>query len=256
MSREAERKGINWVFIPPGAPNFGGLWEAAVKSAKSHLKKIVGKAVLTFEELSTFCCDVEAVLNSRPLLPMSEDPNDLTPLTPFMLMHGKSSGVLPMLPVQSLLAPELKDVDPTKRWAHVMSMTGHFWKRWQQEYVTSLQQRAKHCTETPNLEVGDMVLMTHENTPPMEWPLGRITAVFPGNDGQVRTVNIKTQSGIYQRPAYKARKLPFPGLKPTETEIEKMKTEPTIQEESTKETKRRSTRLARKRAQLGLSQLD
>ena len=53
VPKEVERMGMEWVFIPPGSPNFGGLWEAAVKSAKSHMKKIVGKSVLTFEEIAT-----------------------------------------------------------------------------------------------------------------------------------------------------------------------------------------------------------
>ena len=58
LTKEVERLGMEWVFIPPGSPNFGGLWEAAVKSAKGHMKKIVGKAILTYEELTTLCCDI------------------------------------------------------------------------------------------------------------------------------------------------------------------------------------------------------
>ena len=46
-------EGIIWRFIPPSAPHFGGLWEAAVKSAKTHLEKIIGQRSLTYEELTT-----------------------------------------------------------------------------------------------------------------------------------------------------------------------------------------------------------
>uniref|UniRef100_A0A182PWU5 Uncharacterized protein n=1 Tax=Anopheles epiroticus TaxID=199890 RepID=A0A182PWU5_9DIPT len=56
---------IEWHFIPPDAPEFGGLWEAAVKSAKNHLKRVVGNVNLTFEELTTILVEIEAVLNSR-----------------------------------------------------------------------------------------------------------------------------------------------------------------------------------------------
>ena len=200
---------MEWVFIPPGSPNFGGLWEAAVKSAKGHMKKVVGKAILTFEELCTLCCDIEAMLNSRPLIPVSDDPNDLGALTPFMFLTGSQSYSLPLLSFQKLPSDDLLRANETKRWLHVKNMMADFWKRWSREYLTTLQQRPKHVLETPNLKVNDMVLLTSENLPPLQWPLGRILEVFPGNDGYVRTVLVKTAAGTYKRPAYKARKLPF-----------------------------------------------
>ncbi|CAK9820250.1 hypothetical protein ANTPLA_LOCUS10514 [Anthophora plagiata] len=67
-------RGIQWHTIPPRAPHFRGLWESAVKSAKYHLKRVVGEAILTSEELNTMLTQVEAVLNSRPLF---TDPEDL-----------------------------------------------------------------------------------------------------------------------------------------------------------------------------------
>ena len=66
-------QGITWKFIPPGSPHFGGLWEAAVKSAKHHLRRIFQEAFLSYEELSTVLCQIEAQLNSRPLCPLNED---------------------------------------------------------------------------------------------------------------------------------------------------------------------------------------
>ena len=87
------RENIIWTFIPPRAPNFGGLWEAGIKSVKNHIKRIIGESHLSYEEAYTLLVRIEAVLNSRPLTPLSNDPNDLTALTPghFLIGHPLTS---------------------------------------------------------------------------------------------------------------------------------------------------------------------
>ncbi|GFV67826.1 integrase catalytic domain-containing protein [Trichonephila clavipes] len=75
-------EGIEWNFIPPASPHFGGLWEANIKSMKRILSRVAKSAIMNFEELTTLMAQIEAVLNSRPLSPLSSDPNDLNPLTP------------------------------------------------------------------------------------------------------------------------------------------------------------------------------
>ncbi|XP_011687496.1 PREDICTED: uncharacterized protein LOC105449814 [Wasmannia auropunctata] len=83
--------GINWHFIPAySSPHFGGLWEAGIKSTKHHLKRVASNSSLTFEEFYTLITQIEAILNSRPLTPMSTDPNDLIPLTPAHFLIGKT----------------------------------------------------------------------------------------------------------------------------------------------------------------------
>ncbi|XP_014361661.2 uncharacterized protein LOC106713372 [Papilio machaon] len=72
-------EGTAWKYSPPHGPNFGGLWEAGVRSTKMHLKRIIGDSTLTFEELTTVLTQIEACLNSRPLSYLSDNPNDPMP---------------------------------------------------------------------------------------------------------------------------------------------------------------------------------
>lgn len=80
----------------------GGLWEAGVKSCKYHLKRVMGNALFTFEELSTVLIQIEACLNSRPLSPLSMDPADLQPLTPAHFLVGGSMTSLPDIDVTDI----------------------------------------------------------------------------------------------------------------------------------------------------------
>ena len=82
-------QGIQWHFNPPAAPSFGGLWEAAVKSLKYHMKRVIGDQTLTYEELSTLLSGIEVCLNSRPLVPITDDPSDLSVLTPAHFLIGR-----------------------------------------------------------------------------------------------------------------------------------------------------------------------
>lgn len=81
---------IEWHFIPPRAPHFGGIWDAAVKSTKYHLRRVLSNASLTYEEMNTILIQIEAILNSRPLILLSNDRNDLSFLTPGHFLIGDS----------------------------------------------------------------------------------------------------------------------------------------------------------------------
>ena len=104
------QEGTSWIFNPPSAPHFGGIWETAVKSAKHHLCRIIGEQVLTFSELATLMCRIEACLNSRPLTALTDDSSDLDFLSPSHFLIQRSSFLLPEEDVKEVNIP------PGKRW--------------------------------------------------------------------------------------------------------------------------------------------
>ena len=88
LQKFAAEEAFRIAFIPPRAPHFGGLWEADVKSAKQLLLWTVGSLVLCSEDLQTVLAEVEAILNSRPIAALSNDPSDGEALTPGHFLIG------------------------------------------------------------------------------------------------------------------------------------------------------------------------
>ena len=190
--------GIEWRFIPERSPHFGGLWEALVKSTKNHLRRVMGKVKLTFEELSTVLAQIEACLNSRPLVPMNApDEDGIQVLTPGHFLIGRPLCALPESSLSS------RPVSLLKRWDLCQNLIQHFWKRWSEEYLTSLNKFNKWNHPTRNLQVGDVVVIREDVLMPTKWPLARVTQVHCGRDGLVRVVTVKTSKGTYKRPVTK-----------------------------------------------------
>ncbi|XP_055633970.1 uncharacterized protein LOC129774278 [Toxorhynchites rutilus septentrionalis] len=210
ITRECANEGIQWHFNPPSAPHFGGLWEAAVKSAKIHLMKVLGDSVLSFEDMSTLLVQVECCLNSRPLIPMSEDPNELEPLTPGHFLIGTSLQQLPEMSVTDIPMNRLK------QWQATQKILQCFWKRWRTEYLAQLQGRTKRWQPPIQIVVGQLVVIRDENLPPTRWKMGRIIQLHPGMDGVVRVVTLRTATGLLKRPVEKICLLP-PACQPCET---------------------------------------
>ena len=189
---------IQWKSIPEHSPHFGGLWEATVKSTKSHLRKIMGTVKLNFEELTTILTQVEACLNSRPLVPMTSiDGEGVESLTPGHFLIGRP---LCALPEQSNTP---KNPSLLKRWQLCQHLTQQFWTRWSNEYLNTLRKFYKWHYPKRNLEPGDVVILREDGVPINHWPLARVREVFPGADGLVRAATVKTEKGTYKRPIVK-----------------------------------------------------
>ncbi|XP_034827793.2 uncharacterized protein [Maniola hyperantus] len=189
----ANQQKIKFKFIVPYASHMSGLWERGVRSCKYHLRRVVGNAHLTYEEFSTVLAQVEAVLNSRPLTPMSSDPNDFLPLSPAHFLVGRT-----------LTAPAYDNLEDTPthrldRYQRVEQIRQHFWRRWSKEYISELQTRTKWRENTQDLKPNTMVIIKEDNFPPLRWHLGRVIRNIPGKDGISRVAEIQTASGLVRR---------------------------------------------------------
>uniref|UniRef100_A0ABD2XDY7 Integrase catalytic domain-containing protein n=1 Tax=Trichogramma kaykai TaxID=54128 RepID=A0ABD2XDY7_9HYME len=196
-----DEHGTTWHFNPPSSPHFGGLWESGVKSVKHHLKRMVGDALLTYEEFATLLTQIEAILNSRPLTELGEDPKNDPVLTPAHQLIQESSFIVAEPPIRK------ERFGPLERWKRITQLTQVFWDRWSQEYLHTLQKRNKWMSPKQNISVGDVVLIKDEVTPCARWPMARVSQLHPGRDGLVRVVTVTTAKGSYKRPVVKIVKL-------------------------------------------------
>ena len=155
-------------------------------------------AMMTDEGLVTFFSEVESILNSRPLTPMSfvEDLERL--LAPKdLLLIGSDSG----LPPTNI---DKSDIVFRNRWRHVQAHADLFWKRWAKEYLHIMNKRQKWFDKRRNVSENDVVILIDESTPRSHWPLGRVIKTFPDAHGLVRTAVVKAVQGEeYKRPISK-----------------------------------------------------
>ena len=136
LSHCAQTKRFEWKFIPPSSPHMGGAWERLVRKVKTALTTIMKDRVLTDFQLATIFCEVEYIVNSRPLTCVSDDPNDYEALTPNHFLLGKSWNY----PISKVCK---SDLCSKKRWRQVQILVYHFWTRWKREYLPTYEENGK-----------------------------------------------------------------------------------------------------------------
>ena len=159
---------------------------------KRVLNAVLKTTMLTDEELTTIMCEVENIANSRPLTPNSDDLKYLEAITPNHLLKLETTHVVPVAGLTE------KD-QLRRRWIKVQVVAEMFWSRWTKKYLSHLQLRHKKIEKKRNLKPGDLVLIAESFVPRGQWPKGRVVKVFPGKDGLVRTVELRTMTGSYIR---------------------------------------------------------
>ena len=203
LIRFSQSNKIEFHFNVPMGPHLGGLYEAAVKSFKYHFKRVCGLTVLTQEEFQTLTLRIEAVLNSRPLTPLSSDHRDLEVLTPGHLLVGRPLTSLPEKRYDVENPPFLQ------RWTYVEFFAQAFWERWHLEYLHTLQERSKWLDAAESVREGTLVLIHDAQAPPLSWKRGRITKIFPDTEGNVRVAEVRKATGVFRRPVIKLYPLPM-----------------------------------------------
>ncbi|KAL0970460.1 hypothetical protein UPYG_G00242280 [Umbra pygmaea] len=182
--------GCTWEFNPPHASHMGGVWERMIGMTRRILDSMLLQnkhTHLTHEVLCTLMAEITAIINARPLVPISSDPSSPVLLSPAMLLTQKPG----------LHAPpgDFTGKDLLKgQWRQVQALANEFWGRWRNEYLSTLHPRRKWHKSQRNLQPGDVVLLKQSHAPRNEWPMALVTSTFPSGDEQVRKVEVKTSS--------------------------------------------------------------
>jgi hypothetical protein len=193
-------KGVVWIFNPPHSSHMGGVWERMIGVTRRILESMmteVSAKNLTHEVLTTFMAEVCAIVNSRPIVPVSSDPESPSILTPSTLLTQKSDHVV------NIEVCDVKDMYRAQ-WKRVQVLADVFWQRWRREYLHTLQSRRKWQNECPNIRNGDVILLKDKDVHRNEWPVGVVINAISGQDGQIRKGEVRVvregRTTIYTRP--------------------------------------------------------
>nr|XP_034305596.1 uncharacterized protein LOC117682359 [Crassostrea gigas] len=201
IKKHLRENGTVWIFNSPHSSHMGGSWERMIGLKRRILDAILldlNSKQLTHETLTTFMAEVCSIINSRPLVQISSDPDSTLVLSPMMLLTGKVN-YLPVIPESD----NIKDMYRAQ-WKHVQVLSEIFWKHWRQDYLQNLQPRRKWRDDRPNLKVGDVILLKDSAVHRTDWPIGVITETYQSSDGKVRKARVRVhkdgQNVMYTRP--------------------------------------------------------
>lgn len=175
----------------------GGVWERKVRSVKEAFKVLSHKDRLDDENLVTLLTEVEMIVNSHPLtfVPLESPEHQVITPNSFLLMSSDGSNTSSRVPVN-------EELSLRTNWKLMQHLLNQFWKRWIQAYLPTIARRTKWFDEVRPLQVDDLVVIVDEQVR-NGWLRGKVIKIYPGPDGQVRKVDVQTNSGVMQRPAVK-----------------------------------------------------
>ena len=199
---------IQWKFIVERAPWWGGFYERLMTTIKQPLKKILGRSSLTIDEMSTVLTEVEAMVNSRPLTFISDDPDEASYLTPSSFLIGRPTTCLPVRPCKGKEpTTKLTRKELNKMAVNQNKHLNQCWKMWNEEYVRNLGTVPTRQQESNKLKVGELVMVTDNMNPRCKWTVGIVDKVQEGRDAKIRRCWIKTGNVTKTRPVQHVSRL-------------------------------------------------
>ena len=170
-----------------------------VRLVKEHTKRTFRRALLNLDEITTVLTEIEATVNSRPLTYTYDNPQELSPITPSLLLTGKNLTNIPE-PLREEQEANVGNIQAaTRRMEYRNMLMQRFWMRWRTEYLQELIKCSKKFTATNPPRIDDVCLI-EDNMPRQTWKLGVIRRLITGNDGLVRAALVKTKQGWLNRP--------------------------------------------------------
>lgn len=188
-------KGVKWRFIVELAPFQGGYWERLVRSTKRCLVKVIGRALLKFDEMSTILVEIESVINSRPLTYVYDDSEGISyPLTPSHLINGRN---LDRLPNDAHFEIVNTYESLSKRARYNRRLLTQFTTSWKREYLLGLLEayKPKDNANEPVIKVNDIVILRNEQVKRSFWKLCKVVELLTGTDGTVRSARVQVAGG-------------------------------------------------------------
>ena len=178
-----------------------------MRTIKIPLKKILGKSFMTSDELYTVLTEIEAMVNSRPLCAVHDDPTSMNYLTPANFLIGRSTINLPIRPLAHT------EVNPTASRKELNIMLMHqektlkkVWKTWKEEYLRSLG-TSPAIKDQMSIQEGDLVMVASNQQPRCTWTVGRVLELIEGRDGRIRSAIVQSGGKPRTRPVQLLSKL-------------------------------------------------
>ncbi|CAJ0598230.1 unnamed protein product [Cylicocyclus nassatus] len=178
--------------------------------------KTIGRRKLTEELLQTSLCEIEGILNSRPLTYIGDDGPPCKFLRPIDFIYKDVRlGTTQLIPTDNddedpdyRITPELiSQKEARQALSETEKLTKKFWSIWKHDYLLELRdrhhifQKGRKSTKR-NPQIGDVVLIDEDSQLNRGfWPMAVIIELVPSRDGEIRSVILRNSSGrTIQRP--------------------------------------------------------